>query len=299
MKDKQKLGAMQILLLTCVFFPLVIFSQIQRSDEMSASVVNGGAPSSPSLVDISVRLSANGDMSCERDSAASDADLYKDVVIHVANLASQTTSDSIKVTFTLPQEAKALDQSLSPVYENENSLYWSLSLPAESDTTIVVSLSCQPDAEADRVFTAEVSAAGDRNPDNDCDSLKISFLDPIPGRSNIQEIRATGANSGKSSTFLNADGESSIALTPPNVVPPENDIIPIHFTVPGGAVEMKLYDVAGRFITNLIDAYYEAGEHTFFWNGMTEDGRLVGSGVYLITMHTKTESTWKKMIIVR
>jgi hypothetical protein len=37
---------------------------------------------------------------------------------------NKTTNASGEATFTLPQETKALDQSLSPVYENENSLHW-------------------------------------------------------------------------------------------------------------------------------------------------------------------------------
>ena len=104
-------------------------------------------------------------------------------------------------------------------------------------------------------------------------------------------------NSGVASQI--ASIKSSFALAPPNVVSPESDGIPIDFVVPGGYVEMKLYDVAGRFITNLIDAPYEAGRHTLQWNGLTEQGQIVGSGVYLITMSTDTDNTWKKMIIVR
>ena len=106
-----------------------------------------------------------------------------------------------------------------------------------------------------------------------------------------------GGTSGTASQI--ASIKSSFALAPPNVVSPESDGIPIDFVVPGGHVEMKLYDVAGRFITELIDAPYGAGKHTLQWNGMTEQGQLVGSGVYLITMSTETDNTWKKMIIVR
>jgi flagellar hook assembly protein FlgD len=88
-------------------------------------------------------------------------------------------------------------------------------------------------------------------------------------------------------------------LVPPNVIPPGSTEIPIDFAVSGGHVEMKLYDIAGRFITDLVDDEYQAGLHTLLWNGQTENGQLVGSGVYLITLSTQETNTWKKIIIVR
>ena len=88
-------------------------------------------------------------------------------------------------------------------------------------------------------------------------------------------------------------------LIPPNVVSPGTTDIPIDFIVPEGHTELKLFDVAGRHITNLLSGIYPAGQHTFVWNGQTGSGQLVGSGVYLITLRTDEAHTYKKIIIVR
>ncbi len=530
MKDKQKSGAMQILLLYCVLHPLLIFSQIQPSGDAGASASGNGtvvSVSSAQAPDVGVTLSTNSGLWIERDGATFNAVYCQDAfesIVHVANFGDQPTSN-IRVMLTLPKEVRVLDQTPPPVYGNENSLLWSLTLPAESDTSIIVSLSNRLEAEASAVFVAEVHAPDDANPGNDSDSLTIwsidtpanvsdscdlsiqyrlltvpadsfealngdtlavlqqgrvypislslsnltasaaqnirvkcnalddgviSGADPSPytftadsivwfireiapfvsvklqadvsappelpdGRHilNFQlqvaadnelstatgdnlallqfvaygqppqpfepriemqsltasvsdsiwlrvlfpvpviswdvlvhlpdgeiiddlfdsfiarttprpdvwydidepfvlpalqgggaeeivfEIRATGANGASGSASFSVSIQGSFALMPPNVVHPESDGIPIDFVVPGGRVEMNLYDVAGRFITTLVDASYEPGSHTLFWNGMTEQGQLVGSGVYLITMRTETENTWKKMIIVR
>ena len=115
----------------------------------------------------------------------------------------------------------------------------------------------------------------------------------------VFETRATSVNGGIGSVSLTASIKSAFALSPPNVVSPESDDIPIEFVVPEGHVEMKLYDVSGRFIADLVNASFAAGKHTFLWNGMTDGGQLVGSGVYLVTLQTETDRAWKKMIIVR
>jgi hypothetical protein len=113
------------------------------------------------------------------------------------------------------------------------------------------------------------------------------------------ELRATGRLGNTGSARQQVLVSLGFELIPPNVVSPGSTDIPIDFVVSSGRVEMKLYDVAGRLITPLIDDEYTAGRHTLMWNGMTENGQLVGSGVYLVTLHTEQANTWKKMIIVR
>ena len=113
------------------------------------------------------------------------------------------------------------------------------------------------------------------------------------------ELHATGRLGNTGSAREQVLVSLGFDLVPPNVVSPGSTEIPIDFVVSSGRVEMKLYDVAGRLITNLVDEEYAAGRHTLMWNGMTESGQLVGSGVYLVTLHTEQADTWKKMIIVR
>jgi len=194
-------------------------------------------------------------------------------------------------------------QKLASQDNSSETLLWSMTVPPESDTTLVVSLSCRFADEQKHTFTVHAQTAGDINPDNDRDSLIIEFLfsqhEPLPADEILSKVNSEAASGSDNTESHVASANSSFMLTPPNVVSPESDGIPIEFVIAGGHVEMNLYDVAGRFITTLIDAPYEAGKHTFFWNGMTENGMLVGSGVYLVTLQTETDHTFKKMIIVR
>ncbi|MBN1560947.1 DUF11 domain-containing protein [candidate division KSB1 bacterium] len=112
------------------------------------------------------------------------------------------------------------------------------------------------------------------------------------------EVQALGRFGSRGSARSQVVVNLEFALLPPNVVSPAHDVIAIDFVVPTGHVEMQLYDVAGRHIATLADEYYQAGRHTLMWNGM-ENGQLVGSGVYLITLRTRDANTWKKIIIVR
>lgn len=79
----------------------------------------------------------------------------------------------------------------------------------------------------------------------------------------------------------------------------ENPLIDIDFSVKGGYVDVDLYDVSGRLITKIANQHYSDGWHTITWNGKTESGLDVGSGVYLVTLRTEKANMWKKIIIVR
>jgi uncharacterized repeat protein (TIGR01451 family) len=62
---------------------------------------------------------------------------------------------------------------------------------------------------------------------------------------------------------------------------------------------LDVYDLNGVCITKLVEAPFNAGWNTYDWNGLTEDGRRVGSGVYIIALRSGEFNSWKKCIIVR
>lgn len=45
-------------------------------------------------------------------------------------------------------------------------------------------------------------------------------------------------------------------------------------------VEIKVYDVAGRQVRNLVERQFPAGEHTITWDGVNDHGAQVARGVY-------------------
>ena len=64
-------------------------------------------------------------------------------------------------------------------------------------------------------------------------------------------------------------------------------------------VELKVYDVTGRLVKVLANREFAAGEHTIFWDGSNEDGRLVPRGVYFYQLRTPTFVSQKKLAVLR
>jgi len=60
-----------------------------------------------------------------------------------------------------------------------------------------------------------------------------------------------------------------------------------------GKVMIGVYDVAGRLINTLVDGTQSAGLHTIMWNGASNDGAKVRSGVYF--WRTTTEDTMARV----
>ena len=63
-------------------------------------------------------------------------------------------------------------------------------------------------------------------------------------------------------------------------------------------VELTVYNVLGQEVTKLIDGYLPAGEHSVPWDGRSEGGTRVSSGVYFYRLSTGSETMTKKMILL-
>lgn len=54
-------------------------------------------------------------------------------------------------------------------------------------------------------------------------------------------------------------------------------------------VQLTIYDVAGRRVRSLVDGdLFDAGRHALTWQGRDDDGRIVGSGSYLLRLTTES-----------
>jgi len=51
-------------------------------------------------------------------------------------------------------------------------------------------------------------------------------------------------------------------------------------------VTIRVYDVAGRVVTTLVDGEVDAGPHVIVWDGRTDSGERAASGVYFVRMET-------------
>jgi len=81
---------------------------------------------------------------------------------------------------------------------------------------------------------------------------------------------------------------------------PFNPKTTIGFQIPKqGKVVLRIYDVLGRSVRNLIHAEFPAGRHTVTWDGRDDSGKNVASGVYIYRLEAGNKSMSNKMILIR
>ncbi|MFA5833066.1 MAG: T9SS type A sorting domain-containing protein [Bacteroidota bacterium] len=86
----------------------------------------------------------------------------------------------------------------------------------------------------------------------------------------------------------------------PNYPNPFNPTTTITYTIPqSNVVAVRIYDVTGRLITTLYDAYQESGEHRIIWNGRNSAGQLVSSGMYISEIRFEGSVITRKMMMLK
>ncbi|MBN2010420.1 VWA domain-containing protein [candidate division KSB1 bacterium] len=65
------------------------------------------------------------------------------------------------------------------------------------------------------------------------------------------------------------------------------------------SAQIDVFDISGAHITQLANKPFQAGWNTYYWNGITDDGHQVGSGLYLITIRSGNLNEYKKVMVVR
>ena len=63
------------------------------------------------------------------------------------------------------------------------------------------------------------------------------------------------------------------------------------------AVSLRIYDVGGRLVRNLVDAQLGPDAHTVDWDGRDSAGRRVGSGTYWYRLTTPHHSAARKLVL--
>jgi subtilisin family serine protease len=86
------------------------------------------------------------------------------------------------------------------------------------------------------------------------------------------------------------------------IVPnPFNPSTTIHYTVaaPGRAVEISIYDVAGRLVRTLVDAQQAPGIHQVVWDGTNAAGVGVSSAPYFVKFSAKDVERTMKILLLK
>lgn len=81
---------------------------------------------------------------------------------------------------------------------------------------------------------------------------------------------------------------------------PFNPQTTISFTLAAdGPATLSIYDVGGRLIETLVDQALPAGEHVVTWNGTSESGQAVASGIYFMRLETTGFKQVRQMTLLR
>jgi flagellar hook assembly protein FlgD len=66
-----------------------------------------------------------------------------------------------------------------------------------------------------------------------------------------------------------------------------------------GPASVRVHDLQGRLVKELVRDDLAAGPHSVMWNGLDAAGRRVGSGVYLVRVLADGASAEHKMVLLK
>ncbi len=86
----------------------------------------------------------------------------------------------------------------------------------------------------------------------------------------------------------------------PSVPNPFRKSVTIRYNLPSKSkVKLMIYDASGRKVTTLVNRTEEPGLKSITWNGSTDDGKEIASGVYFYRLETKEKSLVRKLVFTR
>lgn len=101
----------------------------------------------------------------------------------------------------------------------------------------------------------------------------------------------------------NAD---NIPLTPlafelfQNYPNPFNGITTIAFNLPERmAVSVKIYNMLGQLVKTVVDEQLRSGHHKLLWDGRSNQGIPVASGLYIVRLETKDHAAARKLLLIK
>lgn len=81
---------------------------------------------------------------------------------------------------------------------------------------------------------------------------------------------------------------------------PFNPTTNISFSLPTDqAIELLIYNMKGQLVRKLVSGQYPSGSHSVTWDGKDNEGKNVGSGLYLYKLKTSDHEYSKKMLLLK
>ena len=101
-------------------------------------------------------------------------------------------------------------------------------------------------------------------------------------------------------TGIHPEGRQPGFALEQNVPNPFNPSTRIDFRLDTASqVEINVYDVAGRYVTTLLNEHFDAGPHYVNWDGRTINGEVAAAGMYWYVMKTDMGQQSRRMMLLK
>lgn len=126
-------------------------------------------------------------------------------------------------------------------------------------------------------------------------SIDIQLTDPGWTIDNIKIVTGTSVhNEDELNPML------PVSALYPNFPNPFNPETNLSFSIAKNSlVNLKIYNLKGQLVRNLLHGDMPAGSHKVVWNGTDDSGKPVGSGVYLYRLETEGFQRSMKMVLMK
>lgn len=134
-------------------------------------------------------------------------------------------------------------------------------------------------------------------------------LDEEPGvgsrKSAYSAISGKGLDAQHGVKALSESNPTAQNVTATNYPNPFNPSTTVTYEMPeNGQVVLKVYNIIGEEVTTLVNGWKQRGSHKAHWDGTSNNGRMVASGIYFSRITVKTlngvrYARTKKMLLQR
>lgn len=134
------------------------------------------------------------------------------------------------------------------------------------------------------------------------EGTEFRFQDPTaePGREYLYQVTI---DSGAGARVFFAESLAIPALKlvlHPSTPNPFNPSTTIKYSLDSAtSVRLLVVDLQGKVVRTLVSASQRPGVYSAVWNGNSDDGRPVASGVYFAVLKTKTHTAHQKMLLLK
>ncbi len=123
--------------------------------------------------------------------------------------------------------------------------------------------------------------------------------DPLEIITTIDGLLGTTVSVGGAADGRPVAAGSRFFLVPPTPNPGKRGSEVSFRLFDGGAMNLAVYDLAGRAVKTLVDEKRPAGDYIVRWDGRDNGGRAVASGVYFLVLESGGERQSRRAVLLR